>query len=345
MLRPLVSVVTPVFNGEAYLDECISSVLAQTYTNFEYVIVDNSSTDRSLEIAKRYARADPRIRIHCTDRLLPQLENFNLAFSLASPGSAYYKMVEADDWIFPECLEKMVIVGETNPSVGIVTSYQLAGTDVVADGLPFPSTVVSGRQICRIQLLDMVDGHFFVFGSPSAVLIRGDVVRNKVPFFNESAIHGDTDACYSILRTWDLGFVHQVLTFKRVDNAGICADRRHFSPHQLDKFIALVNHGHNFLDRREFDELYRNFRREYFRLLARGLFYPDGWAQYKYHRAGLRTIHYELSLVTLAPHILYTVLSFLMNPAQTTYDLWRAVRRVFRRYVSAGFRGVPRQTA
>src|SRR5204862_7949206 len=115
---------------------------------------------------------------------------------------AYVKMVEADDWMFPECLEHMVALGEAHPDVGIITSYQLAGTEVVADGLPFPSTVVSGREVCRRQLLD---GQFFVFGSPSALLIRGDVVRDRTPFFDESAVHGDTDACYGILQTWDFG--------------------------------------------------------------------------------------------------------------------------------------------
>ena len=65
--QPLVSVVTPVFNGGKFLGECIDSVLAQTYTNWEYVIVDNCSTDATLEIAQRYAAADPRIRVYHND--------------------------------------------------------------------------------------------------------------------------------------------------------------------------------------------------------------------------------------------------------------------------------------
>ena len=60
---PLVSVVTPVHNGEAFLRECIESVLAQTYSHWEYIIVDNCSTDRTLEIASEYAIKDTRIKI------------------------------------------------------------------------------------------------------------------------------------------------------------------------------------------------------------------------------------------------------------------------------------------
>ena len=59
---PLVSVLTPVYNCEKYLRTCIESVLAQTYTNWEYVIVNNCSTDGTLAIAQEYAAADSRIR-------------------------------------------------------------------------------------------------------------------------------------------------------------------------------------------------------------------------------------------------------------------------------------------
>ena len=55
---PLVSIVTPVYNGEAYLEECIESVLAQTYTHWEYIIVNNCSTDNTLDIARRYESKD-----------------------------------------------------------------------------------------------------------------------------------------------------------------------------------------------------------------------------------------------------------------------------------------------
>ena len=63
MKQPLVSVVTPVYNEEKNLAECIESVLAQTYPNWEYVIVNNCSTDRSLQIAESYAAQDKRIRV------------------------------------------------------------------------------------------------------------------------------------------------------------------------------------------------------------------------------------------------------------------------------------------
>ena len=62
--EPLVSVVTPVYNGADFLEECIESVLKQTYGNFEYLIVNNCSKDRTLDIALSYAQKDSRIRVH-----------------------------------------------------------------------------------------------------------------------------------------------------------------------------------------------------------------------------------------------------------------------------------------
>src|SRR5919109_2101835 len=91
--EPLVSVVTPVYNGESHLRECIESVLAQTYQNWDYTIVNNCSTDGTLDIAMEYAARDPRIRIHNNDAFVRVTENHNIAFRQVSPASTYCKLV------------------------------------------------------------------------------------------------------------------------------------------------------------------------------------------------------------------------------------------------------------
>ena len=105
--QPLVSIVTPVYNGAAYLDECVESVLRQSYQNWEYIILNNNSNDDTLEIAERHQRNDSRIRVHSNSSLLPIIANHNKAFSLISRESKYCKVVSADDWIFPECIERI----------------------------------------------------------------------------------------------------------------------------------------------------------------------------------------------------------------------------------------------
>ena len=151
--QPLVSVLTPVYNGEKFLAECIESVLAQTYKNWEYILVNNCSTDRSLEIAQSYAKQDTRIQIKNNQHFVNARKNHNVAFRLISPKCKYCKVVQADDWLFPECILQMVQLAEANPSVGIVGAYILKDVEVVCDRLPYPSTVVPSREICRADLL------------------------------------------------------------------------------------------------------------------------------------------------------------------------------------------------
>src|SRR5260370_37263796 len=102
--QPLVSVITPVYNGEEFLAECIESVLAQTYQNWDYTIVNNRSTDRTLQIAKSYAAKDSRIRVHNNRDFLTIIQNHNHAIRQISPDSKYCKVVLADHCLFPACL-------------------------------------------------------------------------------------------------------------------------------------------------------------------------------------------------------------------------------------------------
>lgn len=213
--EPLVSVVTPVYNGEDFLAECIESILSQTYQNYEYIIVNNCSTDRTLEIAAEYAKKDRRLRVHANDAFVGVMENHNIALSLISPNAKYCKVVCADDFIFPECLTKMVELSEANPSVGIVGSYSLAGKRVTFSGLEYERKVVKGAELCRSTLL----GGPYVLGVPTSLLYRADLVRKTRPFFPNSSPHSDKTAVLQQLAHSDFGFVHQVLSYTRIHAA------------------------------------------------------------------------------------------------------------------------------
>jgi len=177
---PLVSIVTPVLNGERYLAEAIDSVLGQTYRRWELIVVDNASTDATPAIARAHAERDRRIRVLRNERTVGVIENHNIAFREVSADATYVKPLHADDWLFPECLARMVDVVESHPSVGLVSAFALVNGWVDLDGLPYPSTVMPGREIARLGLL----GGPYVFGSPSSVLLRADLVRGRTPFFD-----------------------------------------------------------------------------------------------------------------------------------------------------------------
>jgi glycosyltransferase involved in cell wall biosynthesis len=288
--EPLVSVVTPFHNTEAYLAECIESVLAQSYRNFEYVLVDNQSTDRSGAIAEDYARRDGRIRLIHTDRLRPQVPNYNFALEQIAPGSVYCKMVQADDWLFPRCLTEMVELAEAHPSVAVVSSYRMVEKEVSGVGLGPKETVVSGRRACRFFLF----GKGFLFGSPTTVLYRGDVVRARRPFFELGRLHEDTEALYEILADRDFGFVHQVLSFSRREEGSIMVGSRTFSPDLLDRLIIVRRFGATYLEPDEYQSCSTHALKCYYRALAaqwlRERLRPRDQAFWAYHRHGLNSI-------------------------------------------------------
>src|SRR5712691_2621511 len=94
---PIVSVVTPVYNGQRFLEECIESVLEQRLWNWEYLIVDNVSTDRTAEIADRYASQDRRIRVIHATEFVDIYSNHNRGLRAIDSRSRYCKVLQADD--------------------------------------------------------------------------------------------------------------------------------------------------------------------------------------------------------------------------------------------------------
>src|SRR5207302_613326 len=118
---------------------------------------------------------DPRVKVHDNTKFLNVVENHNQAFAVISDAAKYVKVLDADDWLFPTCIAELVRVAEAHASVGMVTSYVLSGAHIGWDGLPYPSTFMSGREVCRLRLLRDIK----VFGGPSASLIRADIVRRK----------------------------------------------------------------------------------------------------------------------------------------------------------------------
>ena len=105
--EPFVSVVTPFYNTGQYLEECIRSVLSQTYHNYEYLLVNNCSTDRSLDIANTYAKKDSRIKVYTNIQFMTQMGNYNNALRLISKESKYCKIVILVSVAHPESLKVM----------------------------------------------------------------------------------------------------------------------------------------------------------------------------------------------------------------------------------------------
>jgi len=322
---PLVSVVTPVFNGEKYLVDCIESILAQTYDNLEYTIVNNCSTDRTLEIAQRYAKEDRRIKIVNNSKFVDLIQNHNIAFNLISKGSKYCKLVSADDWIYPECISKLVELAEDNPAVGIVGSYCIRAHGVRFPGLPVGASVFSGRQVCRNFLLGSID----VFGLPTTVLYRSTLVRSSDTFFPTSRPSADIDACLVHLQSCDFGFVHQILAFERIHDEAISTYLWDLNSFFVDRLEFVSDYGHIYLTKSEMNDRLEELSTLYYNFLAEcylKVWEPKFWT---YHKQRMAKIGYSFYSVRLGKAVLRKIGDLLLNPKQTSEKVVK--RMVFAR--------------
>lgn len=119
-MRPEVSVALAAFNREKYIGPSIESVLAQSFEDFELLVVDDCSTDRTAAIARDYASRDPRIRVVVNPANRGQFPNRNYAAALAQ--GRFLKFHDSDDVMYPHCLEVMVRLLDAEPSAGFALS-------------------------------------------------------------------------------------------------------------------------------------------------------------------------------------------------------------------------------
>ena len=324
---PLVSVVTPFYNTREFLAECIESVLHQTYTNWEYILVDNLSTDGSSDIANQYAARFPdRIRLIRTGSFLSQVQNYNFALSRISPNSKYCKMVQADDWIFPDCLRSMVDIAEAHPNVGIVAAYELEGDHASLGGLPYPSPEVPGRDACRL----FFQKNRHLFGTPTSLLMRSELVRSRNPFYEERhAPFEDAHACLDALRTWNFGFVHQVLTYSRRDNESILSRIRPFEFTLFSRLAQIIAHGKYYLLEDEYPGYLKDAEHKYFYFLAKSALQGKDRKFWEFHRERLASINYSLNFGFMAKWILVVLFDHIGNPKRSLEYFWPRRRRIF----------------
>lgn len=118
--KPRVSIGLPVYNGENYLEEAIDSILAQTYKDFELIISDNASTDRTPDICQAYANKDPRIRYYRNEKNIGAAVNFNRVFELSS--SEYFKWAAHDDIIAPDYISECIEILDNDDSIVLCNS-------------------------------------------------------------------------------------------------------------------------------------------------------------------------------------------------------------------------------
>lgn len=115
-----VSVVVPVYNVENYIEKCIDSILVQSFKDFELIIVDDGSTDKSGELAEKYL-SDSRVQVlHKENGGLADARNYGIH----KAGGEYICFIDSDDWVEPQYIEHMLKIAEENDADVVVCDFK-----------------------------------------------------------------------------------------------------------------------------------------------------------------------------------------------------------------------------
>ena len=170
---PKISVIVPVYKVEKYLPECIESVLAQTFTDFELILVDDGSPDNSGKICDDYATRDSRIRVfHKENGGVSSARNLGLD----NARGEWIGFVDPDDWIEPDMYEQMYLAGTENNADFVWCDFWTESDTMI---------------VLRSQGLEIVDSENMIMGflsgrlhgSVCTKLIRAAVLRGNGLYF------------------------------------------------------------------------------------------------------------------------------------------------------------------
>ena len=224
-----ISIIVPVYNVELYLHRCIDSILAQTFTDFELILVDDGSPDNCGKICDEYAEKDNRIHvIHKANGGLSDARNAGIDWAFANSNSEWITFIDSDDWIHPKYLESLYnAVKETGCEISICGYEETTGDNPIVDE-------------CRLQSVIVNTEDFFCEHNVNAVIACAKLYKKEL--FREirypvGKLHEDEFTTYKLLFQYEnCAFVKQPLYSYFINNAGIT--KVGWTARRLDAFDA-----------------------------------------------------------------------------------------------------------
>jgi len=242
---PLVSVCIPVYNGERFIAATIESVLRQTLTDFELIIVDDNSADRSLEIISAYN--DDRLRVISNDRNLGPEGNWNRC--LKESKGFYLKLLPQDDVLAPTCLAQQATILDQDGEKRIAlvfcsrTIIDAKGDVLMSRGyLSRHKGAISGQRLIRRCLCFGTN----LIGEPGSVLFRRDMVE-VVGLFDASCPYViDLDYWFRLLLLGDGYYLPERLASFRVstDSWSVAIGGKQSS--EFSRFVTKISSNPDF---------------------------------------------------------------------------------------------------
>ena len=224
-----ISIIVPVYNVEKYIRRCIESILNQTILNYELILIDDGSKDKSGEICDQYAKAHSRIKvIHQDNKGLSGARNTGIDWVLFNSKSDWITFVDSDDWIHPQYLEILYnACQEFNTNISICNYIRTRGE-------------IHEIDIQAFSVKKMETEKFYCEKGVNATIICGKLYRKscfKTIRFPEGKIHEDEFVTYRILfKEKFVSMVDIPLYFYYINNEGITSQR--FSIRRYDRIEA-----------------------------------------------------------------------------------------------------------
>jgi glycosyltransferase involved in cell wall biosynthesis len=257
---PLVSICIPTFNAARWIHECLESALGQTYAPLEVLIIDDASTDETVELIRSVD--DERIRLQVNEQNIGLAQNWNACIEMSR--GDFIKFLFHDDILYPDCVEKLMRAMLANPNVGLVFSPR----DVIVKGDPEAESTKTWLQNwttlhTRFRALEPVNHGRDLFaqylkrgfqgnwiGEPSSVLIREECFT-RLGLFNPNLYQVcDVEMWLRIMLSYDIGFLPEKLSAFRIHSDSTSfrnmASRRNFLDQlwlleSLSNFNAIIS--------------------------------------------------------------------------------------------------------
>ena len=222
---PRITVLMSVYNGEKHLSEAIDSILQQTFTDFEFLIIDDGSLDNTRAILQRYSKKDGRIRVVRNDKNLGLTKSLNLGIDLAK--GEYIARMDADDISLPTRFARQVAFMDTHPKVGVVGSYTLK---------QYKENSRIAKNPCTHEMIHagLLTGPKIFH--PTAFIRAAILRRHHIYYTNEFTYAQDFDLWVKIAKHADLANIPEVLCHQRIHENSISNSNRQ----EQDYFAARI---------------------------------------------------------------------------------------------------------
>lgn len=258
---PKISIIVPVYNTENFLQRCVDSIINQTYSNYELILVDDGSTDDSGSICDEYAKVEPRVQvIHQKNKGQAAARNTALDWVFKYSSSRYIAFVDSDDWLHPQYFESLISAAQTwNTRIAACGFVKTSEYSCEKMMLKQPKSMV-------ISAID--DYTRFMTGIYAYPVMR---LYSKELWadcrFPAGRVWEDTATIYKVLFLCDkVAWVPDELYFYFINPNGTVL--RPWNPSRLDEIIAYEEQLAFFENKSQYVDVYQMLKTSYIKAIA-----------------------------------------------------------------------------